>query len=145
MTERLEKILVPLDGSELATAAVDYASMLATATGAHVVLFTAVGGDERIALEDFARHEGIALDEAATAHLRRVAASVADDVAVDIHHEYSTNPASSIVDYARTSDASMIVVASHGRSGVSRWLLGSVADKIVRTSPVPVVVIPVRP
>lgn len=145
MARQPEKILVPLDGSALANAAVDYASMLATATGAHLVLFTAVGGDERVALEEFAHHEGIGLDEAADAHLRRIAASIADEVAVDVHHEYSTNPASSIVDYARASDASMIVVASHGRSGVSRWLLGSTADKVIRTSPVPVTVVPVRP
>ena len=38
----------------------------------------------------------------------------------------------------------MIVMASHGRSGVSRWLLGSVANKVVQSSPVPVVVVPVR-
>lgn len=63
-----ETILVPLDGSELASAAVDHAAMLATATGARLVLFTAVGGDERVALEDFASNEGIALDEAADAH-----------------------------------------------------------------------------
>ena len=118
--------------------------MLATLTGADLVLFTAVGGDEKAALEEFAKYEGIALDEAADAHLSRIAAGVPEEVAVEWHHGHSANPGASIVDYARDHEISMIVMASHGRSGVSRWLLGSVANKVVQSSPVPVVVVPVR-
>ena len=40
-------------------------------------------------------------------------------------------------------DGDLIVMTSHGRSGVQRWLLGSVAEKLVREAPVPVVLVPV--
>ncbi len=144
MAERPETILVPLDASKLATAAVDYAAMLADATGARLVLFTAIGGEEREALEEFAVHERISTDEAAEAHLRRVAAGIDSDVTVEHHHAHSENPAASIADYATEHDVSMIVMASHGRSGFDRWLLGSVANKVLGISPVPVTVVPVR-
>ena len=137
-------ILIPLDGSELAAVSVDYATMLAEHLGARLLLFTAISGDEKEALQEFARFEGIALDEAADAHLRRMAASIPERVQVERHHSHNTNPATAIIDHVREHDVSMIVMASHGRSGVSRWLLGSVADKVVQTSPVPVVVVPVR-
>jgi nucleotide-binding universal stress UspA family protein len=52
-------------------------------------------------------------------------------------------PAIQIVDYANKNQADVIVMATHGRSGIARWALGSVADKVLRTSPVPV--ISVRP
>lgn len=144
MAERPETILVPLDASKLATVAVDYAAMLAEATGARLILFTAVGGAEREALEDFAANERISTDEAAEAHLRRVAAGVQQGIPVEHHHANSENPAASIADYAAAKDVSMIVMASHGRSGVGRWLLGSVATKVLGISPVPVTVVPVR-
>jgi nucleotide-binding universal stress UspA family protein len=51
------------------------------------------------------------------------------------------DPATEIVNYAREQNADRIIMASQGRSGVSRWILGSVADKIARQSPIPVVII----
>ena len=49
--------------------------------------------------------------------------------------------AESLVDYAEKNDIDMIVIASHGRSGVSRWVMGSVAEKMVRSSCVPVLMV----
>ena len=144
MADRPETILVPLDTSKLATVAVDYAAMLAEATGARLILFTAIGGDELQALKEFAAIERISTDEAADAHLHRIAAGLEDRVTVDYHHGHSDNPAASIADYANEHDISMIVMASHGRSGAGRWLLGSVAHKVLGISPVPVTVVPVR-
>ncbi|MFC6961372.1 universal stress protein [Halocatena marina] len=51
-------------------------------------------------------------------------------------------PAPAIVEYATTHDIDQIVMGSHGRKGVSRLLLGSVAEAVVRRSPVPVTVVP---
>lgn len=139
-----DTILVALDGSDLAATAVDYAAMLAKGLGATLVLFSAVGGQERTALEAFATGEGLALEDAADIYLARCAATVTD-LEIDVHHRISDNPAEAIVDFAADSGVSLIVMASHGRSGVSRWLLGSVADKVLQTSPVPVTIVPVRP
>lgn len=143
MLDRPDTILVPLDGSDLAQRAVAYAAMLANALDAQLLLFTAVGGQERTALEAFATGENLALDEAADAYLTRIAAT-APGTDVELHHRISDNPATAIVDFAADHNISLIVMASHGRSGVSRWLLGSVADKVLQTSPVPVIVVPVR-
>ena len=51
------------------------------------------------------------------------------------------DPARTVVDYAERDDINHVVVGSHGREGVSRLLLGSVAEKVVRRSPVPVTVV----
>jgi nucleotide-binding universal stress UspA family protein len=51
-------------------------------------------------------------------------------------------PASQIVEYARAHDATLIVIGTHGRTGVSRALIGSVAERVVRTAPCPVLVVP---
>ncbi|MFB6177175.1 MAG: universal stress protein, partial [Halobaculum sp.] len=50
-------------------------------------------------------------------------------------------PASAIVEYAETNEVDHLVLGSHGRTGVSRLLLGSNAEKVVRRSPVPVTVV----
>ena len=49
--------------------------------------------------------------------------------------------ADSLADYAVNTDVDLIVIASHGRSGVSRWVMGSVAEKMVRSSSVPVLMV----
>ncbi len=144
MAERPETILVPLDTSKLSAVAVDYAAMLAEATDARLILFTAIGGAEREALKEFAAIERISTDEAAEAHLKRVAASIDRPVTVERHHTHSESPAASIADYAADHGVSMIVMSSHGRSGVGRWLMGSVATKVLAVSPVPVTIVPVR-
>ncbi len=51
------------------------------------------------------------------------------------------DPSTQIVDYAKEIEADLIVMPSHGRKGVSRFLLGSVAERVVRLSPCPVLVL----
>jgi hypothetical protein len=50
-------------------------------------------------------------------------------------------PAQRIAEYARQENVDLIVLSSHGRSGAARWLLGSVADELVRTAPVPLLLL----
>jgi nucleotide-binding universal stress UspA family protein len=49
-----------------------------------------------------------------------------------------------IIDYAHTHPVDLIVMATHGRSGLSRWVYGSVADKVLRGAEVPVLLVRVR-
>lgn len=51
-------------------------------------------------------------------------------------------PADEILNYAETHKVNLIVMSTHGRSGVSRWTFGSVADKVMRHSKIPVLIIP---
>ena len=53
----------------------------------------------------------------------------------------SGTPADSLADYARKNKIDLIIIATHGRSGVSRWVLGSVADRILRSSSAPALMV----
>jgi nucleotide-binding universal stress UspA family protein len=141
---RPETIMVPLDMSELAARAIDTASMLAVALGSRLVVFSAVGAQEREALEGFATSEHMALDEAADAYLNRAIASVPAGVDTGVHHRIGGHAAEAILEFANDENVSMIVMASHGQSGIRRWTLGSTSEKVLRSSPVPVLVVPVR-
>ncbi len=138
-----ETILVPLDGSKLAEAILPYVKELAARLQSRVILLTAVEP------QYFAHPQAPAVaDEPATRaamvdaerYLRGVAEGLRGSVrevetAVEIG-----DAASVIVDFAKERGCSMIAMSTHGRSGVGRWLLGSVADKVVHWASVPVLV-----
>ena len=50
-------------------------------------------------------------------------------------------PADELVDYLKKSDADLVMVASHGRSGISRWVFGSVAERLLKGACVPVLMV----
>jgi nucleotide-binding universal stress UspA family protein len=54
------------------------------------------------------------------------------------------DPASEIIDVAREIEANLIVIPSRGKTGLRRWMIGSVAEKVVRRAPCPVLVLPIR-
>jgi nucleotide-binding universal stress UspA family protein len=120
------RILVPVDGSEEASAALPYAAALATPE-MEIVLLTVVPSATDA---DAAR----ASLETAAQRMRVAGQSVRTEVATG-------NPARRIVDTAVELRAEMIVMASHGRGAVGRLIYGSVADRVGRESPVPVMVV----
>lgn len=70
------------------------------------------------------------------------AQELADEYGVTLTTAVETGPpARTVVEYAEENDVDQVVVGSHGRTGVSRLLLGSVAETIVRRSPVPVTIV----
>lgn len=136
-----ETILVPTDGSEAANVAADHGITLAGATDAamhvvHVVDLTAVsgefGGAEVLNALEEAGQQAVddVIDRARKADLRTVEASV-----------LSGTPARAILDYAEERDIDLIVMGTHGRTGLERYLLGSVTEKIVRVADVPVLTV----
>lgn len=54
------------------------------------------------------------------------------------------DPAGEIIDVAKEIDANLIVIPSRGKTGLRRWMIGSVAEKVVRHAPCPVLVLPIR-
>ena len=74
-------------------------------------------------------------------YLQLTAAQYLQDMVVTCHVELSENTADAIVGVAEAVEADVIAIATHGRSGLSRALLGSVAEAVVRESKVPVVLI----
>ena len=142
-----QKLLVPLDGSEYAEAALPHARALAT-TGSEIVLLRVVvyslrellGSDPTLSAslsDDLLkmRHNAQTYLEHTAADLRAAGLTVKTEV-VD-----GQEPAAAILDYAERIRADAIVMASHGRGGVVRWLLGSVASKIVQGAKIPVLLI----
>lgn len=142
--ERPKRILVPVDLSARSEIAVDYAVMLASCTEAELVVMTNIDLQGRAAIADFASSEEIGIDEAAHAAIRRIIVEHAADVPTSIVVRSLEDPAEAILGVAAAESVDQIVLASHGRSGMTRWLLGSVAEKIARTAEVPVVIVPAR-
>ncbi len=133
------KILVPLDGSELAKVALPYAEELGDRLGSEVTLIQVIEeGDPRITIM---KENTTILASGARRYL--------DEVANDLNGlNISTksvvrigNSAAEIVDYANKEQVDLILMATHGRSGLKRWVLGSVAGKVVRDIDRPVVLI----
>ena len=133
-------LLVPVDGSPQSEAAVAFAAAewpAADLHALHVIDPVESGyGAGRMATGGEQWYEE-AIERAETYFER---ASDAADRELETTTEVGP-PASTIVDVAETIDADLVVMGSHGREGLSRLLLGSVAEHVVRESPVPVTVV----
>ena len=139
-----KKILVPLDGSELAKMALDQAEKLAKTFDGEIILFQVVpfmpiyGSPELVTplIVDEKQKEAA---ERYLANLReelekkglRVAAMVrtGQQVAVEI------------IDFAKESGVDLIIMCTHGRSGISRWVMGSVTLKVLTRAETPILLI----
>jgi len=131
----LEKILVPLDGSELSQLALPYPETLSEGLGSEIILLhVCKSGDAQYFHMDQLYLERIS--EIITAHLRQ-GAKVESVV-------LSGNPAEEIINYAEENNIGLLTMATHGRSGIKRWVLGSIADKVVRETTKAVLLIRVK-
>jgi nucleotide-binding universal stress UspA family protein len=136
-------ILVPLDGSELSESILAPAVDLARAAGArltlgHVVSSSAVLGARIFPLlpDDVAP-----AIEKANEYLERLAGELrSGGMRVEVHVEEHDAPGRAIAGIADKLDADLIALATHGYGGLKRALLGSVADKVLRSSPLPLLV-----
>jgi nucleotide-binding universal stress UspA family protein len=136
-------ILVPLDGSELAETALPYAAALAEALRTHLVLVTAwEGADTELA----------AVLPAVSIDIERSAQEHFDTYLEGIRQRFGrADQTRTIVRSGDASDeilkaidetgARMLVVATHGRSGMSRWLYGSTSGRLLRSCHVPVLAV----
>ena len=142
--DKPQTIFVPVDLSERAALAVEYAGMLAADFGSRLVLFTNVDLPERAILEEATEGTDTTILEAAGEALERIGHERAPGVACTTDVRFDDFPGEGILKAIDRADADLVIIASHGRTGVGRWLLGSVAEKIARASPVPVLIMPVR-
>jgi nucleotide-binding universal stress UspA family protein len=136
----LQNILLPLDGSPLAEIALPYASALARRAGASIVLVQAVqvhtppGVDQTDAeLEVMGR---------AQTYLQMIEARLEAEGVRSSAHVYYDEAAHAILDAAERQAADLIVMSTHGRTGIGRMLYGSVADMVLRHASVPVFLVP---
>jgi len=137
-----KKILVPLDGSELAEKALKHAHTLAQSLHAEIVLLRVIVFITRdydvIPMEGAVSDEVIAdakrYLERAAGDLRRLGLKVTTQV-------NSGHVADTIIDYSEKHEVDLIVMSTHGRTGPARWLIGSVADRVVHGGQVPVLLV----
>ncbi len=145
-----DRILVPTDGSKVAQAAVSHAITIATDNNATIDALYVADTDaisislgteqvDRIRQGQFA--EMTELREQAEAATGYVAKRASDaGIAVNEHHAGGI-PHRIIADYAAEHDIDLIIMGSHGRAGVRRALLGSVTERTLRSTSVPVLVV----
>lgn len=139
-----KRILVPLDGSELAKKALDEAEKLAKYFGSEIILFQVVpfmpiyGSPELVT--------PFIVDEKQKESAEKYLFNLAEELK---KREFKVTAmvwtgqqvALEIIDYAKESGADLIVMCTHGRSGITRWMLGSVAQKVLSRAETPVLLI----
>ena len=142
-----KKILVPLDGSELAECVLPHVESIAGGCGAASVVFLRVldtyvpSATYATINESLIKEIEAGNEKGARDYLDGVVRRVKLD-SIKVKTELiKGRPAESIAEYATANDIDLITIATHGRSGVSRWAWGSVADRILRSVCVPVMMV----
>jgi nucleotide-binding universal stress UspA family protein len=141
----LKRILVATDFSEPSAVALNYGRDLGRAYDAtlyvvHIVedMFAFYAADVGIALADVERD----LEAAARRDLdAAVATCHGDSVRIVAAVQRGSNVAHAITEYARTNDIDLLIVGTHGRGAVSRFLMGSVTERVIRSAPCPVLTV----
>ena len=132
---RFEKLLVPLDGSEFAEMALEPAVAIAQSMGSEVVLFRVAQPIPRTRalaeMPDVYNDVVAATSREAENYLQNIRARFPEDNIVVEYRPGEQGVARQILDYALNSGIDLIVMSSHGYTGVKRWAYGSVTEKIL--------------
>lgn len=135
-----ERILVPLDGSELAEVALPYAEELAGRLGSRItLLYVGESNEDRYGhMQQFYLQKMV--ENTKQGALKKMDKLMTKEIEVDSTVLVGL-PAEEIVDYADKEKMGLIVMSTHGRTGIRRWALGSTAYKVVKAPSPPVVII----
>jgi len=138
-----KRIVVPLDGSKLAEQALPHAMAQAEKFGAELVLLQVLEPlpDVTFSAPVTVRSAERRSAELAREYLEAVAARITVSGVAVRTEQLEGRPYVEIVRYAEEQGADMIVISTRGQSGFSRWLLGSVTDRVVRGATVPVLLV----
>ena len=143
-----QKILVPLDGSELAECVLPHVEAISKGCEVKDVIlvrvveplelqpdtYIAFTGDEVARIESGRKSE-------AEEYLKKVAKQLRESVIRVRSKVLAGKAAESLAEYASKNRVDLIVIATHGRSGISHWYWGSVADRVLRSACVPVLMV----
>lgn len=131
-----ERILVPLDGSQLARQVLPCVTELATAFGSEIILVGVCEPEEteynQLCLE-YIGSEAEQLEKSLEGTASRVKAVTLRGA-----------PAKKILSYAEKNEAGLIVISSHGRSGIAPWSLGSTANRLLHKTSTPLIIVRAR-
>ena len=139
-----KRILVPLDGSELAKKALDHAEKLAETFGAEIILsqvvpFMPIYGAPELMTP-------FIVDEKQKEVAERYLTNLSEELKKRGFKATATvttgqQVAVEIIDFAKESGLDLIVMCTHGRSGITRWVLGSVAHKVLTRAETPILLV----
>ena len=138
---QIQSILVPLDGSVVSEKALPWAVEMATQHQAEVILLR-VGRDPDI-LEGEDLPSLHSFQKSQEAKCRSYLGKIKEALPLPrVRIEYAAGIASQIIpEKARQLAVSLVIMNSHGRDGMSRWWMGSVAERVTRRSPCPVLLV----
>ena len=140
-----KRILVPLDGSLLAEKALRPALDLAASMSAEVRVLHVIAPPDFMAhtvqLQRFKAELANMAREEAELYLKRIRSEYKNDSVALKTETVMGAPAKTIIDRAAHHDIDLIVMSSHGRSGISRWFYGSVAEKVLHGAPCAILII----
>jgi nucleotide-binding universal stress UspA family protein len=139
-----KKILVPLDGSELAKKALEHAEELAKAYGAEIILFQVIplmsiyGAPELVTpvIVDEKQKEAAEMDLTKLAEEMKIRGHK-----VTARVRTGQQVAAEIIDFAKEIGVDLIVMCTHGYSGITLWALGSVARKVLTRAETPILLV----
>lgn len=147
----IKHIIVPTDLSTDAAKAFSYAHYLAVKVEASVTMVTCIDTSIHIGTHGFADEASIYIPETLSVARERAQQEVANQanlyfpgISCKTTVRESPRPTHRIlIDYINQTPAELVVMSSHGRTGLSRAFLGSVTEQVIRHSIVPVLVVPV--
>ena len=143
----LENILVATDFSEPSDAALAYGRQLARAFGARLTVFHVA---QNLAARGYGSEGFVFIEPDSQSQLEAAARERARSLLSDEDCRElkaaavvvtAISPAAAITEYARREQSDLIIVGTHGRSGVAHLAMGSVAERVVRTAPCPVLTV----
>ena len=151
--DRFDRVVVPVDGSELAEQVLPHVVHMACGLGLTVELVSVISARAEFrqmavpevynpAYENIARQA----EEDSSRYLSQLAASLrAQGVPAVEERLLHGDPTACIIDAASETPDRLVAMTTHGRSGIGRWVLGSVADRVVRNSGDPVLLVRAAP
>jgi nucleotide-binding universal stress UspA family protein len=140
-----KKILVPLDGSPFSEHILTHVKTIASGCKASEVVLLFVmepfsGAAYEVPAEWLEETKKRGLDFARD-YLKKISVDLINSGIVVTDSVKEGIPAETILTYAQTENIDLIVISTHGRSGIPRWVIGSVADKVIHLSTVPVLIV----
>jgi nucleotide-binding universal stress UspA family protein len=147
-----KKIMVPLDGSELAECVLPHVQAIASGCKITTVVFVRVVDPAKLSAilpaqgelgyqEKNRRELQLQRRKTAEDYLKKIVADTAIENAETHYEVLEGKVAETLADWAEKNSVDLIIIASHGRSGISRWMMGSVAGRILHSVCAPVFMI----
>ncbi len=145
----LKRILVPTDFSENSESAIEFARTFADEFNSEIHLLHVLASDTAVAMGSdgfFSVSDDLMQEirDGVTSRLQETAQPLKDAGETVVQEVREGTPFVEIVKYAKSNEIDLIILGTHGRTGIPHLLIGSVAEKVVRKAPCPVLTVPLK-